>query len=251
MTQQRSPKNLAKLLAYILGRRPDEFGLVPDPGGYIKIKDLLKAIHEEAGWRYVRRPHLEEVRITLADTPIEISENLIRAGRREHLPKIVSSPDLPKLLYTCVRTKAYPHTREKGISPLSHPQVVLSSDSKLAQRIGLRFDPAPVLLTIQVQASQKQGIIFSQAGENLFLADTIPADCFTGPPLPKEKPGILKKENLPFPAKQKLAGSFMLQLKEKNDPHSSGHKALNKEADGKKNRSKSKKRKRQPPPWRK
>jgi len=251
MTQQRSPKNLAKLLAYILGRRPDEFGLVPDRSGYIKIKDLLKAIHEEEGWRYVRRSHLDEIRISFADPPFEISDNLIRAGCREHLPEIASRLDLPKLLYTCVRTKAYPHVKEKGIFARSHPQVILSSDPKLAHRIGRRIDPVPVLLTVQVQASQKQGIVFYQAGKSLFLADAIPADCFTGPPLPKEKPETQKKENLPSPAQQKLAGSFMLPLNEKNNMHSSSHKALIKKADGKNGRSKSKKRKRQPPPWRK
>ena len=251
MQNSKSIQSLSKLLAYVLGRRPDEFGLVPDQNGYVKIKELLKALHEEEGWRYVRRSHLDEVRITLADPPFEISDDLIRASRREHLPEIVSRLDLPKLLYTCVRTKAYPHVREKGIFALSHPQVILSSDPQLAQRIGRRMDPVPVLLTVQVQASQKQGIVFYQAGENLFLADTIPADCFTGPPLPKEKSETQKKENLHFQAKQKLAGSFILQLKEKNDMQSSNHKASKKKTDGKNDRSKSKKRKRQPPPWRK
>jgi len=46
----RSPQNLAKMLAYVLGRRPDEFGLIPDAEGFVRIKDLLKALHEEEGW---------------------------------------------------------------------------------------------------------------------------------------------------------------------------------------------------------
>ncbi len=44
MSRQRSPQQLAKFISYILARRPDEFGLVPDPNGFVKIKDLLKAI---------------------------------------------------------------------------------------------------------------------------------------------------------------------------------------------------------------
>ena len=40
MSQQRSPKQLAKFLNYVLGRRPDEFGLVMDKDGFVKIKDL-------------------------------------------------------------------------------------------------------------------------------------------------------------------------------------------------------------------
>lgn len=253
MAQQRSPKNLAKLLAYILGRRPDEFGLVPDDEGYVRIKDLLKAIHEEEGWRYVRRSHLDEIRITLADPPFEMDASLIRAKLREHLPKIVSAPDLPKLLYTCIRTKAYPHVSEKGIFPQSHPQVILSSDEQLALRIGRRIDSNPVMLTVQVQTTQKQNVAFRQAGENLFLADTIPADCFTGPPLPKEKPGLPDKEKLPPAAYQKSAGSFTLQFKEKAGAQPSGPSGQksSKKRNGKKDRSKSKKQRRQAPPWRK
>jgi hypothetical protein len=58
MGKAKSPQSLAKLITYILGRRPDEFGLVTDTEGFVKIKELLKAITEEAGWKYVRRSDL-------------------------------------------------------------------------------------------------------------------------------------------------------------------------------------------------
>ena len=45
--QQRSPKQLAKFFNYVLGRRPDEFGLVTDKEGFVKIKELIKATNEE------------------------------------------------------------------------------------------------------------------------------------------------------------------------------------------------------------
>ena len=47
MPQKGSPKQLAKFLNYVLGRRPDEFGLVTDKEGFVKIKDLIKATSEE------------------------------------------------------------------------------------------------------------------------------------------------------------------------------------------------------------
>ena len=52
MTKQNSAKQLAKLIDYILSRRPDEFGLVTDAHGFIKIKELLKAINEEETHQY-------------------------------------------------------------------------------------------------------------------------------------------------------------------------------------------------------
>jgi hypothetical protein len=38
---------LAKMLFYMLGRHPEEFCLLPDENGYVKIKDLMKALGEE------------------------------------------------------------------------------------------------------------------------------------------------------------------------------------------------------------
>jgi hypothetical protein len=55
--------DLSRFLIYILAHRPDEFGLVPDPIGFVSMKELLRAIHEEPGWGYVREGHLREVLI--------------------------------------------------------------------------------------------------------------------------------------------------------------------------------------------
>ena len=194
MAKQRSPKQLAKFIDYILARRPDEFGLVVDAEGFVKIKELLKALHEEVGWKYVRRSHLNEIMITLPQPTVEILENKIRAKTRHLLPKSTPTSNPPKLLYTCVRRKAYPSVREKGIHPSGHCQIVLSSNRELAHRIGKRMDPSPVVLTVHTQQSTDKGVRYHQAGEALFLSDHVPVGCFTGPPLPKEKPVTKKPE---------------------------------------------------------
>ncbi len=59
--RQQRQESLAKLLSYILSRRPDEFGLVLDETGRLPVKELLWALAQEEGWGYVRRSHLEEV----------------------------------------------------------------------------------------------------------------------------------------------------------------------------------------------
>ena len=117
MAQKRSPQQLAKFLNYVLGRKPDEFGLVTDKEGFVKIKELIKATIEEEGLKYVRRSHINEIMITLPNHGLEVAENLIRAINREHLPKQSFALNPPKLLYTCVREKAYPYVLDKGIMP--------------------------------------------------------------------------------------------------------------------------------------
>jgi len=212
MGQNKTPKQLSKFISYVLGRRPDEFGLVPDPDGYVKIKELLKALWEEHGWKYVRRSHLAEILLTLSDPPIEIQGGFIRSKDRNHLPKPIQPQTLPKLLYTCIRKKAYPVVVEKGIPPMGHAHVVLSSRRHMAERIGKRYDPDPVLLTIRVEKSVSRNVLFYQAGESIYLAATIPPGCFTGPPLPKQKLEP-KKQDIPKDQEdRRLAGTFQVDL---------------------------------------
>jgi len=249
MLKQKSPQRLSKLIAYILERRPDEFGLVVDQKGYVKVKELLKAVHEEAGWKYVRRSHLDEILITVSDPPFEISDQFIRARHREHLPDKVLIRNPPKLLYTCIRRKAYPYVTDKGIFPLGYPQVILSSSRELAVRMGKRIDPSPVLLTVQVDQSVAKGIVYLQAGETLYLAEFIPAGCFTGPALPKEKAIPQKAQAMDQPSEQRPAGSFFLEKKDNIARVPPRYQSkVSKKIDRKK--TKKDRRKREPPPWR-
>jgi putative RNA 2'-phosphotransferase len=206
-------KRLAKFLGYVLGCRPDEFGLVPDAEGFIKIKTLLQALSEEAGWRHIRRAHLRELTLSLPNCPVEIVDQEIRARdrRRLHIP----APDtsLPKLLYTNVRQKAYAHVMEKGISARGTP-LLLCSRKQMADRIGRRRDRNAVQLTIHTRDVLNRGIALIPCGEGLFQVDHLPAGCFSGPPLPKTAPAkpTTKTE---LPAEPQTPGSFFLDLEAK------------------------------------
>jgi len=211
-------KKQAKFLTYILGVRPDAFGLVPDKEGFVKIKDLLKAIHEEDGWRAFRQAQLNEMMISLPKSPIEISKNIIRARNRNNLPVRLPPDKPPKLLYTCIRRKALFAVVEKGIAPMGRKHVILSSDKDMALRIGKRFDASPALLTVHVDNAMQAGILFLQAGKKLFLAREIPVDCFTSPPLPKENKQTQTKEPIKPKERDRTPGSFFPDLADQMTP---------------------------------
>ena len=240
--QQRSAKQLAKFFKYVLGRRPDEFGLVTDRDGFVKIKELIKATNEEEGLKYVRRSHINEIMVTLPNHGLEIKDNMIRALNREHLPKQSFALDPPKLLYTCVRKKAYPHVLEKGIRPTVYPRVILSSNSAMAERMGRRSDHGAVLLTVQVSQAEDKGVVFFQAGESIFMAEDIPPDCFSGPPLPKEQPDARKADKSKTEPAQTMPGSFFMDLEKKEKQATTGAKQ--------RRRNKKNKPRRERPPWR-
>ena len=220
MGKTRSPQNLAKMLAYVLGRRPDEFGLIPDAEGFVRIKDLLKALHEEEGWGYVSLSHLNEVLLSVPGAPFEIRQNDIRSVDRNTPDLGVSARELPKLLYACIRRRAYPHVHAEGIHPSSHPRVVLVADRVLAERLGRRIDPDPVILTVNVRCACEAGVVFDPSGEGLFLADHIPPDCFSGPAVPREKPSDTGK---PTPengvSRPTMPGGFPLDMEKAASAH--------------------------------
>ena len=99
---------------------------------------------------------------------------------------------------------------EKGITAAEGENVVLAAVPDLALRIGRRRDPHPVLLTVNVEQALSHGIALHRFGELLYLADAIPSGCFTGPPLPKEKPAAAKPAVEPERASRHEAGTFVL-----------------------------------------
>ena len=252
MGKAKSPQALARLITYILARRPDEFGLVTDTEGFVKIKELLKAVTEEEGWKYVRRSHLDEILYSLPDPLFEILDKRIRARHRDQLVRPHPVQKLPKLLFTSIRKRAYRSVLDKGIFPTGYYQVVLSANRDLAERIGRRTDQDPVMLSVHVQKSVENGVRFYQTGEALFLAESIPASCFSGPPLPKEKAETKSPDSTEEAGPPKMAGSYAVNLGDagRSQPTEPGPQKRHMDAKDNKKRVKKQKRKRERPPWR-
>lgn len=231
-------QKLAKFITYVLGRRPDEFGLVPDEQGYVRIKELIKSLNEEEGWRHIRQAHLNELAVSAAPCPIEIRGNRVRAHGRSQLPKISVVAELPKLLYTAVRRRAYPSALERGIQTGEGEYLVLCANTKMAERIGKRRDNHPIILTVQVSPSLDAGTRFYRYGDNLYLADAIFPNTFAGPALPKEKPAAVNVQKEAPPTRAKTPGSYFPDLSQPQKPG-----GRRKEADWKKDRRRARKHK--------
>lgn len=205
--------NLCRLLVYILGHKPDEFGLVPDREGFVSYKELLWAIHEEQGWGYVSQGHINEVLLGKDRSLFQAEDKRIRVMERHwHLDLDSPSLSLPKILFIGIRGRAHPVVIEKGLRPIEGVYHVLSPDRDMALRIGRRRDQRPVLLEVMTDAAQKEGVLFYPFGD-LFLTPEIPAGFISGPPLPKEVPKAQAKK----PDKKQerppdfQAGTFVLE----------------------------------------
>jgi putative RNA 2'-phosphotransferase len=213
--------NISHMVAYVLGHRPFEFGLVPDADGFVSLKELLQALHEEPGWGYVKEGGIREVLIGDDRLLFESDAGRIRATDRRWAFDEADNARLPaKILFLAIRGRAHPVVMEEGLKPVEGRGYVLSPDREMAERIGRRRDPQPILLEIRAEAAQEEGIVFQRFGE-LFLTHEIPVRFIAGPPVPKS---VIKARQEKEAKKQTQAvaprfqpGTFVLDLE--SDPH--------------------------------
>ena len=240
MANRTTPQQLAKLLHYVLGRSPDEFALVPDSQGFVPLKELLKALAEEPGWRHVRRGMIQEVRLVVPDCPLEWEGDRIRATDRARLPQRATAQEVPALLYIAVRRRAHAAALEKGLAAPPEGELVMADNEALASRLGRRRDAEPVMLTVHTGRDPARMDGLERYGGHLFLCRSVDAALLTGPALPREreeKSGKKKPDPLSVP---KTPGSFIMESLDPILPHSRDRSRKK----GKKNT------RRKPPPWR-
>ncbi|MFO7783396.1 MAG: hypothetical protein ACQET7_13465 [Thermodesulfobacteriota bacterium] len=218
--------NLSSILVYVLGHRPDEFGLVPDIDGFITIKRLLQALREEPEWSHVREGLLREVLVSEKRELFDCQGPLIRTRERRFsldLENPVSPPS--GMVFSPIRKRAHPHVLEHGLEPRPDGPHILTMDQDMAMRIGRRTDPSPVILEIHIPARGEGAVpVYSFGG--LFLAPQIPSEDIVGPPLSKDRRKDLDKPEKAAPKKEMPApkgrdfeaGTFFLDPDRDPDP---------------------------------
>jgi putative RNA 2'-phosphotransferase len=203
-------KRFAKVLDYVLSVRPDEFGLVPDPEGYVPIKELFQALREDGEWSHVGCGHMVELQHSLEGKCFEIHDDRIRskAGPPEAELEIEDPP--PPRLYCGIRRRAHPVVLRHGLKPFKGSWIVLARTREMALRIGKRRDPEPVILEVRAPEAARGGTAFYKMKGQLILAESIPAKYLDGPPLTMKEPPPAPK---PSPARPvEMPGSFFLDF---------------------------------------
>jgi putative RNA 2'-phosphotransferase len=183
-------ESLAHLLEYVLGKGPDEFGLALDPEGWVSLKSLVQALSEEPDWRGLTQNRILDLGWALPEAPFEIEEKRIRL-QPDH-PSALESPrrepaPTPSTLYYGSRRKPYPVYIAKGIR-LAEEEVVLTREKAMALRIASRREPKPIPIEVSTKVAAEMGVRFYGYGKNLFVADWLPKEALSGPPIKEEKP---------------------------------------------------------------
>ena len=240
---------LVKMLTYVLGIAPGDYGLCPDENGFVNIKELLKALHETEGWRGVRRGMIEDMVNRLAPDDFELAETGIRCLSRT-APRPVWGEEPPAHLYLGLRPKAWAGVSKRGLEANQAGPVMVAASKEWAVRLGSRRSPEPLVITVQSHQAGDQGAVFGKISEELYICDWLPAGCLMGPrveerPAPKKPPKEKKKEPEPdfnrLPSAEEMPGSFLLTAEDMEKPYK--RKGLKKDIQWKKDRRKARREK--------
>ncbi|GHV57012.1 hypothetical protein FACS189460_2820 [Deltaproteobacteria bacterium] len=198
--------SLKKLLCYVLGRAPDEFGLHPDDRGFVPLKSLVAALHDEDGWRGVKEGQIMMLANQPGDrSPLEETEGLIRlkpplAALPPEAPPVSA---LPRVLYGAFKPAAWAVISQRGLYPKTGAEVVrLWSEAEMALKVGRRGSTLVELVTVQAVKAHQAGAIFRPYSERLWLTAEVPAIFLSGPPVPprEEEPSSRRsRERAPEP----------------------------------------------------
>jgi putative RNA 2'-phosphotransferase len=211
-------------MIYILGHNPHEYGIVPDPDGFVSIKDLLHVMHEDPDMPHAGEGSVNEVLMSDERDLFERDDKRIRAvSRHWDLDTNLPAIDIPPILFTPVRRKAHYLVLEKGLIKRADHFYCLTQDKEMAERIGKRKDQKPVIIEVMASRAVHEGVHISQFG-GLFLASEIAERFIAGPPLPK---AALRERELAPQVKKDVAevirdfnpGTFFLDIN--NDPDKS------------------------------
>jgi putative RNA 2'-phosphotransferase len=225
--QEHKETALLRMLVYALGTAPYEFGVVPDQGGWVPIKDLVKALHDEPDWRFVRESMVLEAATRLAPETLESDGRLVRARERRPLERDYAATP-PGHLYYGARRRAWSVIHEKGLTPSQGAALILSATPQEALKLGHRRDSEALLITVQARKAYERGVLFSLLGERLWLCDWLPADCLLGPSVqedqPQKKPAKPKPAASPpgfpsLPSPESMPGSFLLNTDDAPKPY--------------------------------
>ncbi|KQX45798.1 MULTISPECIES: RNA 2'-phosphotransferase [unclassified Paenibacillus] len=168
---------LSKFMSKILRHSPEEFGLSIDPiDGSCAIADLIEVLRVQTKWSEIRVSNIEEVVARCEKQRFEINGDRIRA-RYGHSHDKVSYPMAvtPNVLYHGTNVQVAPVILKQGLRPMKRQYVHLSEGLHFAILAGQRRGKL-VILAIDTEKASQAGVVFYYAGNEVWLADIVPAE---------------------------------------------------------------------------
>lgn len=168
--------SISKFLSLVLRHKPQAIGLTLDGEGWVDVDDLLTACEQHG--RSITREILDEVVATNDKKRFAFSPDgrSIRAsqGHSVQVNLGLAPRQPPELLYHGTVAKVLDSIRRDGLRRGRRHHVHLSGDEKTASLVGQRRGK-PVVLAIEAGRMFRDGHVFYQSDNGVWLANSVPA----------------------------------------------------------------------------
>lgn len=175
---------LSKFISLILRHKPEVIGITLDEHGWADVDELIEGINKFSrfgmdidGFYVIDFSVIEEIVNTDNKQRYSFNEDktLIRANQGHSIPVDVELEvkQPPLNLYHGTGRKYRLSILEKGLIPKSRSYVHLSADIDTAIKVGKRHG-APVLYRIKTAAMIKDGYVFYQSKNGVWLTKEVP-----------------------------------------------------------------------------
>ncbi len=176
----------SKFLSLVLRHYPQRIGLALDRGGWANVAELLakaNAANVPLTLDLLQQVVAENDKQRFAFSP---DGTRIRASQGHSIPVDLGLMPLtpPDILYHGTATKYVASIRQQGLRPRQRQYVHLSGDVETAVMVGQRHG-MPIVLTIQAGQMHRDGHIFYQSANGVWLTDCVPPDFIQ---FPKDPP---------------------------------------------------------------
>lgn len=170
-------KRISKCLSLHLRHEPETLGLTLEPGGWVKVDDLIKGfsnVHFK-----ITREELETVvqendkqRFSFDETGTKIRAN---QGHSTEVDLLLESQTPPDVLYHGTATDVLEQILQNGLKRMARHHVHLSTDKEMMLNVGMRHGK-PVLLKVKAKEMQEAGYKFYLSANGVWLTDEVPAE---------------------------------------------------------------------------
>ncbi len=174
MLNDEQVERLGRFISGALRHFPDDLGLAMNQHGWVDVDVLCDAMKTRYKW--ANREKLFSIIESDEKGRYEVKGNKIRARYGHSVDVDLDFPDntLPELYYGASREEV-DILLEKGIKPIKQRYVHLSTSVEKANEVASIHTEDPVLLAINAEEAQKDGVRMLSATENIVLSEEIPA----------------------------------------------------------------------------
>jgi putative RNA 2'-phosphotransferase len=166
-------ERLGRFISGALRHFPDDLGLAMNQHGWVDLDVLVDAMRTRYKWS--NKEKLFSIIESDEKGRYEIKVNKIRAryGHSVDVDLDYDENTLPEVYYGASREEV-DILLEKGIRPVKQRYVHLSTSADKAREVAKIHTEDPVLLVVNAQEAQDDGVAILSATENIVLSDEIP-----------------------------------------------------------------------------